>query len=48
MYLDIEPAVLSPYQKELLTELDIKKWASTKLVPNRFDKQAYVVHYRHL
>jgi hypothetical protein len=44
----IEPEMLSNYQKELLTKLGMKEGSSIKLVPNLFDKENYVVHYRNL
>lgn len=39
---------VSLYQKELLLKLEMKEGTSTKLVPNLFDKENYVVHYRNL
>lgn len=44
----IKPEMLSPYQKDLLVKLKMKEGTSTKLVPNLFDKENYVVHYRNL
>lgn len=44
----IEPEMLSTYQRELLSRLDMKAGSTTKLVPNLFDKEKYVVHYRNL
>ncbi|XP_061187991.1 uncharacterized protein LOC133196056 [Saccostrea echinata] len=44
----IKPEMLSPYQKDLLTRLGMKDGSATKLVPNLFDKEKYVVHYRNL
>lgn len=35
----IKPEMLSLFQKDLLTKLEIKEGISTKLLPNLFDKE---------
>ena len=40
--------MLSAYQQELLSRFDMKACFTTKLVPNLFVKEKYVVQYRNL
>lgn len=40
--------MLSSYQKELLAKLKMRESTSTKLVPNLYEKENYVVHCRNL
>ena len=44
--LQIQPWMLSSYQKELLENMGTKHMSATKLVPNLYDKTDYVLHYR--
>ena len=46
--LQIQPWMLSSYQKELLENMGTKHMSATKLVPNLYDKTDYVLHYRNL
>ena len=44
----IIPEMLSPYQQALKEELNYKPAKVEKLVPNLWDKERYVLHYRNL
>jgi hypothetical protein len=44
----IQSEMLSSYQKELLKRLGIEEGSAIKLVPNLFNKEKYVVHFRNL
>ena len=44
----IKPEMLSPYSNALLEKLNMKVGKVKKLVPNLFDKEKYVLHYRNL
>ena len=44
----IDPKMLSPYQCTLKEELNYKPAKVEKLLPNLWDKQRYVIHYRNL
>ena len=45
---DIQPDMLSAYQKALQEKLNLKATGCNKLVPNLYDKKGYVVHYHNL
>ena len=45
---DIQPDMLSSYQKGLQEKLNLKMTGCNKLVPNLYDKKGYVLHYRNL
>ena len=40
--------MLSPFNEECLTKLNMKHTKGTKLIPNLHNKQKYVIHYRAL
>ena len=44
----VTKAMLSPYAKQLLEELELKGTSTEKLIPNLNQKEKYVVHYRNL
>ena len=44
----ISHEMLSPYQQQLKQDLDYKPARVEKLLPNLWDKEKYVVHYRNL
>ena len=46
--MQISPEMLSPYQQALKEDLGYKPAKVEKLVPNLWDKQRYVIHYRNL
>ena len=44
----VSPGMLTPYCRDLASDLKHKTTAVTKLVPNLQDRTHYVVHYRNL
>ena len=44
----VTKAMLSPYAKQLLEELELKGTSTEKLIPNLNQKEKYVVDYRNL